>query len=98
MSHPHLALLVHEQAKKYADRVMLRYRDYTRECWLPVTWNQFSHTVDVAARSLLELGVQIQENIGVFSQNKPECLYTDFAAFAVRAVSVPLYATSSEWE
>ena len=96
MSHPHLALLVHEQAKKYADRVMLRYRDYARECWLPVTWNQFSHTVDVAARSLLELGVKIQENIGVFSQNKPECLYTDFAAFAVRAVSVPLYATSSE--
>lgn len=96
MSHPHLALLVHEQAKKYGDRVALRYRDYARECWLPVTWNQFSHTVDVAARSLLELGVQIQENIGVFSQNKPECLYTDFAAFAVRAVSIPLYATSSE--
>ncbi len=96
MPHPHLALLVHEQARKHADRVVLRYRDYVRECWLSVTWNQFSHTVNVAARSLLELGVQIQENIGVFSQNKPECLYTDFAAFAVRAVSVPLYATSSE--
>lgn len=96
MSHSHLALLVHEQAKKYGDRTVFRYRDYESESWIPVTWNQFSHTVTVASRALLELGVTVQENIGVFSQNKPECLYTDFAAFAVRAVSIPLYATSSE--
>lgn len=95
MSYPHLALLVHEQAKKYGDRTALRYRDYETSTWIPVTWNQFSHTVTVASRALLELGVEVQENIGIFSQNKPECLYTDFAAFAVRAVSIPLYATSS---
>lgn len=95
MSHPHLALLVQEQAKKYANRTALRYRDYATGTWVPVTWNQFSHIVDVASRALLELGVGVQENIGVFSQNKPECLYMDFAAFGVRAVSIPLYATSS---
>ena len=36
-----------------------------------------------------------KKNIGIFSQNKPECLFTDFAAFANRAVTIPLYATSS---
>ena len=39
--------------------------------------------------------IEPQENIGIFSQNKPECLFTDFGAFANRAVTIPLYATSS---
>ncbi len=96
MSYPHLAVLVKKQAKKYGDKVALRYRDYEIGKWIPITWNQFSGTVDIAARALLELTVGVQENIGIFSQNKPECLYVDFAAFANRAVTIPLYATSSE--
>ena len=43
----------------------------------------------------MALGVEEQRNIGIFSQNKPECLFTDFAAFANRLVTIPLYATSS---
>ncbi len=96
MNCPHLSILVHKQAEKYGNRVALRYRDYETERWVPVTWNQFSAVVRTAACALLELGIKEQENIGVFSQNKPECLFVDFAAFADRAVSIPLYATSSE--
>ena len=44
---------------------------------------------------MVALGIEPQENIGIFSQNKPECLFTDFGAFANRAVTIPLYATSS---
>lgn len=95
MTYYHPSVLVHRQAEKYGDRVALKYRDYAKETWIPVTWNQFSATVKVAANSLAELGVMEEENIGLFSQNKPECLYVDFAAFANRAVAVPLYATSS---
>lgn len=91
----HLSVLIHQQAKRYADRVALRYRDYATAQWLPVTWTQFSDTVSKASRALVALGVAEQENLGVFSQNKPECLYTDFAAFGVRAATIPLYATSS---
>ena len=36
-----------------------------------------------------------QENIGIFSQNKPEWFYVDFGAFANRGVTIPFYATSS---
>ena len=43
----------------------------------------------------MTLGVQEKENIGIFSQHKPECLYADFGGHANRAVSIPLYATSS---
>lgn len=96
MATPHLSLLVHYQADRYGDRVALNYKDYTLGKWLPVTWRQFSKCVSSAANSLVEMGVEEQENIGVFSQNKPECLYVDFACFANRAVTVPMYPTSSE--
>mgnify|MGYP000658215634 FL=1 len=96
MNTSYLSLLIQRQAQKYGERVALKYRDYATSTWIPVSWNQFSEKVSKVSRALVALGVQAQENIGVFSQNKPECLYTDFGAFGVRAVTVPLYATSSE--
>ena len=91
-----LSRLVRQQAEKYGDKVALKYRDYTTATWIPVTWNGFAELVDKTARAFVKLGVEVQENVGVFSQNKPECLYVDFGAFKDRIVTVPLYATSSE--
>ena len=95
MTYHHLSVLVHRRAEKYGDKGALKYRDYETSQWIPITWNQFSQTVRQVANALVELGVQEEENIGIFSQNKPECLYVDFGAFANRAVTIPLYATSS---
>ena len=95
MIYYHLSVLVHRQAEKYGEKIALKYRDYDTAQWMPVTWNQFSAVVRRVSRALAALGVGELENVGVFSQNKPECLYTDFGAFANRAVSIPLYATSS---
>lgn len=95
MTYHHLSVLVHRRAEKYGDKVALKCRDYETSQWIPITWNQFSQTVRQVANALVELGVQEEENIGIFSQNKPECLYVDFGAFANRAVTIPLYATSS---
>ena len=96
MSQTRFSVLIHQQAKKYGDRVALKHRDYKTNTWIPTTWNRFSETVKVVSNALIELGVGVQENIGVFTQNKPESLFMDFGAFGVRAVTVPLYATSSE--
>lgn len=95
MVYHHLSVLVHRQAEKYGDRVALRYRDYEKGMWRSVTWNQFSRWSAEAANALAELGVKEEENIAIYSQNKPECLYVEYGGFGNRAVSVPLYATSS---
>lgn len=95
MIYHHLSVLVHRQAEKYGDKIALKYRDYEKAQWLPVTWKQFSNHVKQVANALVALGVEEEENIGVFSQNKPECLYVDFGAYANRAITIPLYATSS---
>ena len=89
MSNSQLSVLIQRQAEKYGDRVALKYRDYDTETWVPVSWKQFAETVTTTSNALLELGVGVQENIGVFSQNKPECLYVDFGAFGIRAVTIP---------
>ncbi len=90
------SVLVHEQAQRYGDKTALSYRDYEKNEWLPVSWKQFSAFVRRVSASLLALGVDVQEKLAVFSQNMPECLYVDFGAYGVRAVTVPFYATSSE--
>ena len=95
MQYCHLSVLVHNQAAKYGERVALKYRDYATASWVPVTWNAFSSIVRQTANAMAAWGIKEEENVGIFSQNKPECLYVDFAAFANRAVTIPLYATSS---
>ena len=91
-----LSVLVHEQAKQYGDREEVIYKDFGGSEWKSVTWNQLSATVRQVSNALLNLGVKVQENIGIFSNNCLQYLYCDFGAWGVRAVTIPFYATSSE--
>lgn len=92
----HLSVLIHRQAEKYGNRRALIYRDFGGTKWKSATWRDFSRKVRHVSNALLNIGVRVQENVGVFSQNTVEYLYTDFGAFGIRAVTVPFYATSSE--
>lgn len=95
MDYVKLSGLIKARAQKYNNRTALKYRDYDTAQWLPISWKEFSDTVDICANALAEHDVKEHENIGVFSQNKPECLFVDFGAYSNRAVTIPLYATSS---
>ena len=92
----HLSILIHEQAKKYGSRDAITFRMFGSHEWKTVSWNQFSLRVKQVSNALLNLGVQQQENVAVFAQNCIQYLYTDFGAYGIRAVTIPIYATSSE--
>ena len=92
----HLSRLIHDQAKKYGDREVLIYKDFGGKEWKSYSWNQFSDMVKKVSNALLNLGVKVQENVGVFSQNSVQYLFCDFGAWGIRAVTIPFYATSSE--
>ena len=92
----HLSRLIHDQAQKYGDREVLIYKDFGGSEWKSYSWNQFSDMVKRVSNALLNLGVKVQENIGVFSQNSVQYLFCDFGAWGIRAVTIPFYATSSE--
>lgn len=90
----HLAELVFRQAEKYKNKTAIRHRDPNGR-WIKTSWMDFSEYVRLASQAMVEFGIKKQENIGIYSPNMPECFYTDFGAFGVRAVPVPMYATSS---
>jgi len=95
MSYYHLAKLVHKKALKYKSRTALKYRDAQEHKWKNVSWNRFSEFVMKSAWAMAEMGVETQENIGIYSQNMCQYLYVEFGAYANRAVNIPIYATAS---
>lgn len=92
----HLSQLPYAQAKKYGDRTVFVYREFGGTTWKEISWKGFAEKVKRVSNALLDLGVNVQENIGVFSQNSVQYIFTDFGAFGIRAVTIPFYATSSE--
>ncbi len=90
--------LLPQQVAQFGDREQLRYRDFVTQQWTSMSWHQFKDNVDVIARALCCLGIEVQGRVCIFTQNCPEVLITHFAAFCNRAVPVPIYATSSRDE
>jgi long-chain acyl-CoA synthetase len=95
LNNSHFATLIQEQAAKYGETQVMSYRDYDLNKWIPISWNTFLEKQILMSRALLAHGVEVQERVGVFSQNKPECLFVDFGAYAIRAITIPFFATSS---
>lgn len=75
---------------------MFIYRDFGSTKWVSMSWQTFSDKVRQTSNAMLNLGIKVQENIAVFSQNSIDYMLTDFGAYGIRAVSIPFYATSSE--
>jgi long-chain acyl-CoA synthetase len=94
MAYYHLGKLVQEQAKKYTGRTALKYQGVNGE-WLDMAWEVFSDRVMKAAQAMAEMGVEPNDNVGIYSQNMEKYLVADFATHANRGVVVPMYATSS---
>lgn len=91
-----LTTLVADQVKRNPDRVAYRYKTFPGGSeWEPTTWVQLQEKTHRLACRLADFGIGIQDKIAIFSANRPEILISDFAAYALRAVPVSIYATSS---
>ncbi|MDR2087660.1 MAG: long-chain fatty acid--CoA ligase [Dysgonamonadaceae bacterium] len=95
MEYYHLSHLVHQNAGKFGDEEAIKVRNNSSGTWDSISWNDFSKKVITVAEALCHMGVKPNTNTGIYSQNRVECLYVDFGAFANRAVVVPMYATAS---
>lgn len=95
MQYDKFATMFQRQATKYGDRTCLKYRNYSTNMWIPISWNKVNEITHSVALAMAELELKEQDTVGVFSQNMPEYVYTDFAAYENRLITVPMYATSS---
>lgn len=67
----------------------------TGDDWAVQTYSQFGAKILQVAQGLLDAGVEPGGRVGIFLNNSPEWSEIDFGALTVRAVPVPLYATST---
>ncbi|MDR1527956.1 MAG: long-chain fatty acid--CoA ligase [Dysgonamonadaceae bacterium] len=95
MEYYHLSRIIHQQAEKFGHEEAIKIRNHETRTWKSVSWIDFSKTIITVAEALCHIGAKPQTNIGIYSQNRAECLYVDFGIFANRAVSIPMYATAS---
>lgn len=91
-----LVEMISRQAEKYGDREAYRFCWRKPGEWLPTSWEEFRVQIDVAARALARLGLIEKDNIAICSNNTPQILIAEFAAFRNRAAAIPLYSSSSQ--
>ncbi|SDC56936.1 AMP-dependent synthetase/ligase [Williamwhitmania taraxaci] len=63
--------------------------------WIGISWTRFGEMVSHTASALLNIGITEGDRIGIISSNMPEWTVADLAIQSVRAISVPLFATTS---
>lgn len=64
--------------------------------WQKIGIREYVETVNNISYGLLKLGVQVGDNIGIVSGNRPEWNMLDMAIMQVGANSIPIYPTISQ--
>jgi long-chain acyl-CoA synthetase len=94
MTYDHPAEMIFRRAERYKNRSAIQYRD-PKGKWQKISWADFAEEVRLTSQAMIEFGVEAHEHVGICAQNMPECFFTDYGAYGIRAVSVPMYATCS---
>src|SRR5271156_1364154 len=79
-------------SKSRRDRVMLQRQVVG---WVPISSAEIYRSVVGVARALESWGIGRGDRVAILSENRPEWTITDFAALALGAVTVPIYATQT---
>lgn len=91
----HLAEYAHRLRKKFGSKRVMRYQEQEQGPWLSLTGEQFSDKILASAKGLVQEGIAQGDAIGFYTSNSVESLASELGGFMLRAVSVPLYATSA---
>jgi len=89
----HLAKLIRESAKNYAECSALKIKKNGE--WFNTNYKQMLEQIDALVAAFMKMSVKKGENIAIFSGNKREWPIADFAIQSLRAVTVPIYGTNT---
>lgn len=93
MRQRHLAVGLFQTGRDHSSRVATRVRVGDR--WVTRTFAEFTADARTIAAHLVSLGVGPGDRVALFANNCPEWSVVDLACLAIRAVTVPIYATST---
>ena len=91
-----LTSLIKRQINNYSPERTALWERAGEGKWIPISWGDLADSASKVACALEILGIKEEERIAVFSPNDPKIIATDMGCFANRAVTVSIYATSSE--
>ena len=91
----HLAEFPHQFRVRYPGKTILRYYNKHSERWEKLNGEQVANLCLSAAKGLAYLQIALGDRIAIYSPNRVGCIATELGIFMMRAVSVPLYATST---
>lgn len=94
METPLLTTILRENSIKYGSRNAIFYQNPDKS-WVPITWTEFWQAIEDTAKALLANGVKPGDKVAIMSRNMPEWTITDYALQLIRAVSVPLFSSTS---
>ena len=89
-----LTTIIHNNSIKYGSRNALFYQKSDKS-WAPITWAEFWKTIEDTSKALLANGVKPGDKVAIMSRNMPEWTISDYALQLIRAVSVPLFSSTS---
>ena len=98
MDYKHLVENVKENALRFKDKNALYVKNETLNTWEGISWKKMQLRVENLAKGLLQFGIETQHNVAIFAENMPNWIIADLAIMSIRAVTVPIYATSSTKE
>jgi long-chain acyl-CoA synthetase len=88
--------MILERASRYGSREVFRFRKPETNIYESISWESFIGESQKVSKALLSLGFGNSENIGIFSDNRPEWMISDLGIIGIRSVSVPFFSTSSK--
>ncbi len=86
--------IIRQNSIKYGDRSAIYYQ-LANKTWSPISWLQFWKSIEDTARAFLSNGIKPGDKVAIMSRNMPEWTITDYALQLIRAVSVPLFSSTS---
>ncbi len=89
-----LTTIIRENSIKYGSRVAIFYQKNDKS-WTPITWTALWKSIENTAKALLACGIKPGDGVAIMSRNMPEWTIADYALQLVRAVSVPIFSSTS---
>ncbi|OEB80635.1 AMP-dependent synthetase [Vibrio parahaemolyticus] len=88
--------VLQHNAKHWPDQVAMREKEFG--IWREFTWQDYENRVKWMALALQDLGVGEQDVVGLLGDNRPEWVWGELAAHAIKGYSLGIYQDSMHEE
>jgi long-chain acyl-CoA synthetase len=88
--------LLARNATRYPHDIALREKEFG--IWRSYTWAEYAQRVQRRALGFAAIGVKLGEVVGLIGDNRPDWVYSEIAAHALRAMSLGIYRDALDEE